>query len=612
MELRALLPLLLPLLLLLLLLPGTPTAARGPQPPPDCRSVRREFSLREVGPEKWVPERARAGAELQVCSVRGASCCTRRMEDAFAAAGARDAQQLLQTSSSPLRFLLSRTVTSVHEAFVALSEQAEARVGALFRDVYRALEHEAAGPVRDLFAGARQYVLGSRADPHELATSFFDGLFPLVYNRLINPGLSGLAPPFAECLRHNRAELRPFGPFPRAIASQLGRSLSSLRAFAGALGSGLEAVNATELAATPRDSSCTRALARLRYCPLCGPEAAAAGPRPARACIGYCLNVLRGCLASLAEMSGPWMELVRAVEELSAEMHGSGDPEGVLLNLHAQLNEAIMHAQLNGPKISVAVTQVCGPPQSSEQGPERAWEPEYERLPPPPGRQHYDRLASIRREFHSSLRLYRTFFATLAETLCHTELASHDSSLCWNGETMTESDTHRVVENGVAAQSHNPEVRVTEVDAAVQRAVRKLQHDVRAIRERGAGGSRDEVAGGPEEAEDGGGQSDARGEGGAASGDRDCDDEDDCDDDDGGGSGADPIKPASNAGGTGGDKPVPTDKSRLDKIHPDRRRNQPGGGAGRRLEAGGLTAALAAVAAAAAALLHGPRGLRAE
>nr|XP_032830836.1 glypican-5 [Petromyzon marinus] len=605
MELRALLP------LLLLLLPGTPTAARGPQAPPDCRSVRREFSLREVGPEKWVPERARAGAELQVCSARGASCCTRRMEDAFVAAGARDAQQLLQTSSSPLRFLLSRTVTSVHEAFVALSEQAEARVGALFRDVYRALEHEAAGPVRDLFAGARQYVLGSRADPHDLATSFFDGLFPLVYNRLINPGLSGLAPPFAECLRHNRRELRPFGPFPRAIASQLGRSLSSLRSFAGALGSGLEAVNATELAVTPRDSSCTRALARLRYCPLCGPEAAAAGPRPARACIGYCLNVLRGCLASLAEMSGPWMELVRAVEELSAEMHGSGDPEGVLLNLHAQLNEAIMHAQLNGPKISVAVTQVCGPPQSSEQGPERAWESEYERLPPPPGRQHYDRLASIRREFHSSLRLYRTFFATLAETLCHTELASHDSSLCWNGETMTESDTHRVVENGVAAQSHNPEVRVTEVDAAVQRAVRKLQHDVRAIRERGAGGRRDAMAGGPEDGGgpgDGGGRSDAREEG-AASGDRDCDDEDDCDDDDdgGGSGGADPIKPASNAGGTGGEKPTPTDKS-----HPDRRRNQPGGGAGRRLEAGGLTAALAAVTAAAAALLHGPRGLRAE
>lgn len=71
--------------------------------------------------------------------------------------------------------------------------------------------------------------------------------------------------------------------------------------------------------------------------------------------MGYCLNVMRGCLASLAEIDTHWREFVRSLEGLSARTHGTHDLEHVLLGVHTLLHDAVAHAQKNGPRLSAQV-----------------------------------------------------------------------------------------------------------------------------------------------------------------------------------------------------------------------------------------------------------------
>lgn len=71
--------------------------------------------------------------------------------------------------------------------------------------------------------------------------------------------------------------------------------------------------------------------------------------------MGYCLNVMRGCLASMAEIDTHWREFVHSLEGLSARMHGPQDLEQVLLGAHTLLRDAIGHAQKNAARLSAQV-----------------------------------------------------------------------------------------------------------------------------------------------------------------------------------------------------------------------------------------------------------------
>lgn len=71
--------------------------------------------------------------------------------------------------------------------------------------------------------------------------------------------------------------------------------------------------------------------------------------------MGYCLNVMRGCLASMAEIDTHWREFVHSLEGLSARIQGPQDLEQVLLGIHTLLHDAVRHAQRNGPQLSAQV-----------------------------------------------------------------------------------------------------------------------------------------------------------------------------------------------------------------------------------------------------------------
>uniref|UniRef100_W5MBM2 Glypican 5a n=1 Tax=Lepisosteus oculatus TaxID=7918 RepID=W5MBM2_LEPOC len=314
------------------------------------------------------------------------------------------------------------------ETFETLIRHAENHTNTLFRTTYRNMAADAAGSVKELFTDVGLFVLGSEVSVEDFVNRFFDSLFPLVYNHLINPGLTDITINYAECIRMTRRDLNPFGNFPKLAVGQIGRSMLPGRVFLQALNLGIEVINTTDHLQYTKE--CKRALLKMQYCPHCQ------GLTQSKPCMGYCLNVIRGCLANMAEIDSHWREYVRSLEEVSNSMHGSYDVEQVLLNLHSLVNDAIMHAQINGPKLSAMYT----PEEVFKNKVERCRSHKNVRLNAKdlvslkvPPRNTEESLASRRKEFINSLRLYQTFYAGLADHLCVSELASSDGLSCWNG-----------------------------------------------------------------------------------------------------------------------------------------------------------------------------------
>ncbi len=151
----------------------------------------------------------------------------------------------------------------------------------------------------------------------------------------------------SECLRATRHDVNPFGPHPQELAQGLSRALVAGHALSQALAVGAEVLNATESVRMARQ--CGRALVRMLFCPHCR------GLTLIRPCGGLCLNVMRGCLAGIAELDGPWRRYVALLERLSGALSGGYEVELALLHIRERINDAILTSQLNGPHLSAVV-----------------------------------------------------------------------------------------------------------------------------------------------------------------------------------------------------------------------------------------------------------------
>ncbi|XP_065511333.1 glypican-5 [Caloenas nicobarica] len=485
-------------------------ASGDAEPPPSCEGVRKVFQLRQLGPLRGIPESPRAGADLQVCTSKKPTCCTKKMEDRYQTAAKQDIQQVLQASSATLKFLISHNAAAFQETFETLIRLAENYTSTLFCNAYRNMAAEATRRVQELFTDIGLFIFGTDVSTEEFVNKFFDTLFPVVYNHVINPGLTDISLEYAECLRMARRDIRPFGNVPKKAVRQMGRSLLPSRTFLQALNLGIEVINTTDHLHFSKD--CGRALLRMQYCPHCQ------GLTLSRPCMGYCLNVIRGCLASVAEVDLHWRGYIQALEELSSAMSGTHAIEHILLNFHSLVDDALLQARVNGPEVTEQVKKVCGPPvRKPTQSPGCSFGQNKDNQ----GLKMFSRdseetLAHRRKEFISHLRLYRAFYGGLADQLCGNELAAADGHPCWNGEDVVGSYTHRVVGSGIKAQSANPEVRVKGTDPVISQIIDKLKHVIQLLRgksfpkydkwnlrQTGSGGGVDEQISGDCDDEDG-------------------------------------------------------------------------------------------------------------
>uniref|UniRef100_A0A8B9HWJ9 Glypican 5a n=1 Tax=Astyanax mexicanus TaxID=7994 RepID=A0A8B9HWJ9_ASTMX len=389
----------------------------------------------------------------------------------------------------------------------ALVRQAQDQTVALLLSTYRDLSEDAAPTVDELFTDVGLFVLGAELSLEEAVQRFFLALFPPVFERLVEPGLERLDGGYGECVRSAGHGLAPYGNAPARLTKQLSGAALPHRVLLQALHLGVEVINTTDHLQLSRE--CRRALLRMSYCPHCQ---ALTSTRP---CVGYCLNVLRGCLASLAEVDPHWREFVGSLEALLVRMDSGMDLERTLAAVPTIVRDAIAHAHKSAPYLSSQVRGVCGHPSRLQSG--GVQRGVRDSLPlRVPAKLSEETLSIRRKEFLTSLRVYRAFYGGLANQLCVSELAAQDGVVCWNGADIVKSYTQQVVGSGIKAQADNPEVRVKEADPVVNKVIDKLKHINQLLQGRSIPklGTLDQIETGSGDAE------------GLYSG--DCDDEDGC------------------------------------------------------------------------------------
>ncbi|CAL8306305.1 unnamed protein product [Lota lota] len=513
----------------------------------DCLEVKTAYMMRQIGPVELVPNRPKTGEPLVVCGHPGPSCCNSRMEDSYMTAVRAETQQRIRSYSFELKYLLAGHSRAFQETFMSLASFTSNLTSTLLDSAYSALSSDCRPLVSRLFQDIELHLSGDAGISLELAVRrFYDDLFPLVYRRLLNPGMGHTTPlsPYPstnqdECLRMTRQDVSPFGPHPRLLIGSLSRALEPGRALSRLLGLAGEVVNATDKVVLGRE--CGRGLVRMQYCSHCR------GLTLIRPCNGLCVNTMRGCLVGLSELGGPWASTVTLLQRLAAMLaasSGTNTMELALLSVRNQVNDAILHAQLHGPRITATVEKVCvqqidaapaepasltfgvksmtssrapslGPEilQGVQLAPRRS-------LPLKGSRgEKLQSLKKLSREFEGSIQRYQWFFSELPEMLCESEIEV-DQHTCWSGRDVVESYTGPVIDGSFKAQRENPEMAVRNTDAGLREAKKRLEQLTQDLlvelgwASRGRG--RQE-----EEEEDGSGQREL------GSG-EDCDDEDGC------------------------------------------------------------------------------------
>lgn len=194
----------------------------------------------------------------------------------------------------------SLSLSLVPETFESLVSFTSNLTGTLFDSAYSALASDCRPLVFQLFSSIKRHLSGdSNSSLDNSVRRFYNDLFPLVYRRLLNPGIGhtlsqSYSSPSAnhdDCLRLTRQDVSPFGPHPRLLVSSLSRALRAGRALSRLLRLAGEVVNATEKMTLSRE--CGRGLVRMQYCSHCR------GLTLIQPCTGLCVNIMRGCLVSV-------------------------------------------------------------------------------------------------------------------------------------------------------------------------------------------------------------------------------------------------------------------------------------------------------------------------
>ncbi|XP_066505807.1 glypican-3 isoform X2 [Hoplias malabaricus] len=448
------------LLVCTLLVPGTVPGS----PLLHCHEVRSSFQSLHPG-MKWAPETPVSGSELQVCLPKGLTCCSRKMEERYLVSAKHIMESGLQVNSARLKFLIIQNAALFQEAFDMVMRLGRNSTLVMLREEFPALGGGAHGAVIQLFLDMSLYILGLDANVDDMVTSFFSRLFPLAYRRLLgNGGASGAS---EECLRGAWRETSAFSYYPKLMMTRLSRSLPATRVFLQALNLGIEVVNTTQHMKAGRD--CGRALLRLWYCPHCQ------GLLEARPCSALCLSTMGGCLGGAAEVQPHWRSYVDGLGTLDSVMRGEMDMEAVVLRLHVIIKLALKHALGVKSKVNTQVSGMCAhtPHRVARAVAEHTLTSPVVRSPRSINSDPDQTLVGRRREFMRSLRGFSLFYGSLGEDLCNREPAALNSSLCWNGQEMTDKFPGPGLRK---SHPHGSEAKQKPPEPVVSQIIDKLKH----------------------------------------------------------------------------------------------------------------------------------------
>lgn len=168
---------------------------------------------------------------------------------------------------------------------------------------------------------------------------FFDKIFPAVYKNTLNDGsVTVLSREHHNCLRLKRQEISPspFGVLPSTISYKLNKALNVAKSYVEVLSLIVEAINTTDHLMI--NGKCKDQMTHLQFCSHCESYV------EQKPCRGFCLNVMRGCLAQLSTLTPEWEGLIKRGVLLEGGMSQTNDIEKILGSLDRNIDAALMHA----------------------------------------------------------------------------------------------------------------------------------------------------------------------------------------------------------------------------------------------------------------------------
>uniref|UniRef100_A0A8C8RWQ8 Glypican 2 n=1 Tax=Pelusios castaneus TaxID=367368 RepID=A0A8C8RWQ8_9SAUR len=425
---------------------------------------------------------------LRICP-QDYTCCSSETEEQLRLQSDSDFRDLLEDGASFLSSTLASRHRRFEEFFRELLVAAERGLQAMFTQTYGRLYAQNSRLFQGLFADLRHHQQGARLSLDEALGDFWARLLDRMLP-LLNPQYQ-FPPEYLECVARQGEALRPFGDVPRKLRLQVTRAFVAARAFVQGLATGRDVV--TKAAKMPPSSECLRAAMRMSHCPLCR------GIPALKPCNGFCLNVMKGCLAHPADLDAEWNRFIDALIQVAERLEGPFNVELAADSIGVKISEGIMHMQENGVQTSAKVFQGCGTPRPAPARSRRAARDETRRrfrTYPPEERPttaagtNLDRLVTDVKE---KLRLMRGFWVTLPHTLCSDEKVAADvtnEDKCWNGQARGRY-LPDVTGDGLLNQINNPEVEVdiTRPDLLTRQQIMQLR--VATSRLQGAYGGHD-------------------------------------------------------------------------------------------------------------------------
>ncbi|XP_070149382.1 division abnormally delayed protein isoform X1 [Polyergus mexicanus] len=415
-------------------------------------------------------------------------CCSMEMEERLKQQARADFHNLIHHHSRSLQGLLVTTADALRETVIVLLRKSENKTVTMFDQVYRSMAVLSRPSIRALYQAMVDYVSPvntpddlqqplTRDTLQERFREFFTRLFPIAYHFVVNKHQDrrDFTEKFKSCLYKTMDDIQPFGDVPQDIFKKISKSLEATRVLMQALSLGktfLDKTDSVLFAAgssnSPQQEACYNALLRMTYCPKCKGIG-----KDVRSCNGFCLNVIRGCLAEPAyELDLAWSGYVETVGRLVAAVDNDNNPlelniKNAVRELDSRISDAIMHAMEDGPSLEEKVRKMCGRTEllpADEENP--AFANAAAKSSMSPGevraaasssfRAHDDLLKGSHKQigyFMASFETSRMFYMMLADTICDEYPRKH----CWNGERIGEY-TKTVVDSSPNVQRYNPEI----------------------------------------------------------------------------------------------------------------------------------------------------------
>jgi len=441
----------------LLLLLASAVAPSSIPPPPTCNHLKYAYSLRGV-PESDIPGRPISGSMLQICP-SGPSCCTKSVEEKLGAWSEKQYRDALFNKTTSMAAELDQKATQVDDYIYVLLNKAQREFHEMFTRTYGVMYQKNADVFQEYFQDLKIYYDKGTLNPADSTSSFFNTLYQKMF-KVLNAQYTfdGL---YLSCVSENMDQLRPFGDVPRKLASAVKRSLVAARALVRALRTGHEIAN--QMTKVEPSKECLSAVQKMSSCPACQ------GLPEVKPCNGYCINIMKGCMAYHYEIDELWNKYIESLMSLSERLVGPFNVEMTIEPISIKISDAIMNFQESGFQVTQKVFELCGTPrlgrrEARPQTSQFVFEKRLEKSHRPPARPQKSEFERMLIELKKKLKGAEGFWSLMPYQMCDTQMEKpyrnvKDKDSCWNGKE-SGSYAAKVVEDGLASQMQNPEVPV--------------------------------------------------------------------------------------------------------------------------------------------------------